>query len=95
MVLVRMVFHAQHGKIGQLVERFRQATAQSPNRPLILTDLSGPMNTMVLEGRHESLAAYEGWRAELFTSRQFHESESAMEGLIESGAIEFYTVEQE
>lgn len=95
MVLVRMVFHAHHGKIGQLVEGFKHATAQGPNRPLILTDLSGPMNTMVLEGRHESLAAYEGWRAELFTGRPFQESQSGMEGLIESGSIEFYTIEQE
>ena len=95
MILVRMVFRAHHGNIGKLVAGFKQATSQGPHRPVILTDLSGPMDTMVLEARHESLAAYEGWRAELFRNRQFQESQSAMDGLIESGSIEFYTIEQE
>jgi hypothetical protein len=95
MILVRMGFRANHGHIGKLVASFKQATFQGPNRPVILTDLSGPIDTMVLEARHESLAAYEGWRAELFRSRPFQESQSAMDGLIESGSIEFYTIEQD
>ena len=33
---------------------------------MILTDLSGPIDTVVLAGRHESLAADEQWRAQLF-----------------------------
>ncbi|NTU83831.1 MAG: hypothetical protein HGA45_31405 [Chloroflexales bacterium] len=94
MILVRMVFHAHHGKIGALVEGFKQATHGAPERPVLLTDLSGPMETMVLEGRHESLAAYEQWRAELFTSRRFREGQGTMDGLIASGSIEFYTIEQ-
>jgi hypothetical protein len=61
---------------------------------MILTDLSGPMDTMVLEGRHESLAAYEQWRAQLFKSQQFQESQATMDELIESGSVEFYTIEQ-
>jgi hypothetical protein len=95
MILVRIVFHAHHGKINQLVEGMKQATHDAPERPRILTDLSGPMNTMVMESRHPSLAAYEQWRAELFKSQAFQQGQAQMEGLIESGSVEFYTIEQE
>ena len=95
MILVRIVFHAHHGQITQLVEGMTRATREAPERPRLLTDLSGPMNTMVLEARHASLAAYEQWRGELFTSQAFQESQADTAGLIESGSVEFYTIEQE
>ena len=94
MILVRTVFHAHHGKIAQLVEGFKQATHADPDRPMLLTDLSGPIDALVLEGRHESLAAYEQWRAEMFKSQRFQEAQASMDGLIESGSVEFYTIEQ-
>lgn len=91
----RPVFHARQGKINQIVEAFKQGTRDAPNRPLILTDLSGPMNRMIVETRHASLAAYEQWRTELFKSRAFQEDQAQDEGLIEGGSNEFYTIEQE
>ena len=95
MILVRIVFHARQGKVNQLAEGMKQDTHNAPNRPRILTDLSGPTNTMVMEFRHESLAAAEQFRTELFQSQQFQESESTMSELIETGSTEFYTIEQE
>jgi hypothetical protein len=95
MILVRIIFHTHQGKINQLVAGMKQATHDAPERPRILTDLSGPMNTMVMESRHPSLAAYEQWRAELFKSQRFQDSQASMEGSIESGSVEFYTIEQE
>jgi hypothetical protein len=95
MILVRVVFHAHHGKINQLVEGMKQATRHAPDRPRLLTDLSGPMETMVLESRHASLAAYEQWRLELFKSQAFQESQAQGAALIQSGTVEFYTIEQE
>lgn len=94
MVLVRTVFHARQGTINQLVAGMKQATHDAPNRPLILTDLSGPTNTMIMEQRHESLAAYAQWRAELFQSQPFQAGQSSMDEMIVSGAVEFYTIEQ-
>jgi hypothetical protein len=41
MILVRTIFHARHGKINQLVEGFKQATHDVPERPMMLTDLAG------------------------------------------------------
>ena len=95
MILVRIVFRARQGHIRQVVEAMKQATAGVPNRPRILTDLSGPMNTMVMESRHASLAAYEQWRAALFQSSEFHGGEDAMNTWLDSGATEYYTIEQE
>jgi hypothetical protein len=51
MVLVRTVFQVRQGHIGELVEMMKQATQAEPNRPRILTDLSGPINTMINDGR--------------------------------------------
>lgn len=59
MILVRIIFQVRQGHIRQLVDGMKQVTANVPNRPRILTDLSGPMNTMVMETRFESLAAAE------------------------------------
>lgn len=95
MILVRIVFQVRQGQIRQAVEGMKQATAKTPNRPRILTDLSGPMNTMVLETRYESLAAAEAWRNALFASQEFKEREAADGDWIVGGANEFYTIEQE
>ncbi len=95
MILVRVVFQARQGKIKQLVEWMKQATHDAPEQPRILTDLSGPMNTMVLEARHASLAAYEQWRAEFFQTHVFQEGETPITAMVESGSNEFYTIEQE
>lgn len=95
MILVRNVFHARQGHIRHMVDAMKQATANVPDRPRILTDLSGPMNTMVMEGRHASLAAYEQWRAALFQSSEFQGGEDSMNTWLESGSVEFYTIEQE
>jgi hypothetical protein len=94
-ILVRTVFQARQGKITQLVEWMKQATHDTPQRPMILTDLSGPMNTLVLEARYASLAAYEQWRAAFFQSQAFQEGETPMAAMVESGANAFYTIEQE
>jgi hypothetical protein len=95
MVLVRTVFQVREGHIRDLVEMMKQVTQAEPNRPRILTDLSGPINTMVLEMRHESLAAAEQFRAELFQRQSFHAGQEQMNDWVVSGANELYTIEQE
>ena len=95
MIIARTVIHAKSGAINRLVDSMKRATENMPDRPRILTDLSGPMNTMVLETRHESLAAFEKWRTELFQNPSIQESDAEQEELIDSGSNEFYTIEQE
>ncbi len=60
----------------------------------VLTDLSGPFDTVVQEFEVESLAEWERRRAQMFSSPEF---EQAMDGVEEnpfvSGRAEFYTIE--
>lgn len=95
MIIVRNIFHIRQGGIRQAVEGMKQATANVPNRPHILTDLSGPMNTIVVERRFESMAAAEQWRNEFFQSPDFKQGEDPMNEWLLSGSTEMYTIEQE
>jgi hypothetical protein len=78
MILVRTVFQVRQGHIRDLVKMMKQATQAESNRPRILTDLSGPINTMVMEMRHESLAAAERFRTELFQRQSFQAGQNQM-----------------
>lgn len=95
MILVRIVMRAKQGTVRQMVERMKEITKDVPNRPRILTDLSGPFNTVVLESKFESLAAYETWRNEFFNSEQFQDDNEERDDSLEGGTNEFYTIEQE
>src|SRR6266567_524988 len=71
-IIVRNVFQAHLGKAHGLVEDFKSFFEHAPmegpmeNRRLrLLTDLSGPFDTVVMEIEHESLAAAEALRPQL------------------------------
>ena len=99
MILHRAVFQAKFGKAADLVAAFKQSTGgiseeqMAVLQPRILTDFSGSFDTVVLETTHESMAAYEQFRAALFASMDASEEPSPVEGLIESGRNEYYTIE--
>ena len=60
----------------------------------ILTDLSGPFDTVVQELEVESLAEWEKIRAAMFETEALEEVQSEIqESPFESGRTEFYTVE--
>ena len=99
MVLVRIVFQAKWGRVGEVVDQFKQSEAMmrrisgSKNRVRILTDLSGPFNTVVEEIEVESLAEWERQRAALFADPEFQQRQAGLDLPFESGRIEFYTIE--
>jgi len=95
MILVRAVFQAKVGKAQELVASFKAATQQSDtgDKPRILTDLSGPWDTVVVETVAESLADWERQRAEMFASPQFQDMFAQVAELVVSGRNEFYTIE--
>jgi hypothetical protein len=90
-----MTFHVRQGSIRQMVELMKQATADAPDRPRLLTDLSGPFNTLVMELRYASLAAAEQWRNTFFQSQDFKDREDTTPDWVVSGSTEYYTIEQE
>ena len=71
MILVRLVFQAKFGKAGELVASFKSMeqvirnTTQGRNFKL-LTDLSGPFDTVIQEMEYESVDAYLEDQARMF-----------------------------
>jgi hypothetical protein len=98
-ILVRLVFQAKFGKATDVVAGFKQTgeiarqVIEQTTRGRILTDLSGPSNTVVQEIEVESLAEWERLRATLFANPQFQDQQASMPDIIESGRTEFYTIE--
>ena len=99
MIVVRFVFQAKWGKAGETVEQIkanaevmRQAFG-SDVRVRILTDLSGPFDTVVQELEVESLAEWERLRAKMFASPEFQEMQASRDAPYEGGRAEFYTLE--
>lgn len=101
MILVRFVCQASFGRAGEVVAGFKQSQeivrrVVAPDlRVRILTDLSGPFNTVIQELEVESLAEWERLRTEIFSNPQVREAEAALPGVIESGQTEYYTIKAE
>lgn len=95
MVLVRSVFQAKYGKGGELVALFKEARQKWPQgyADRILTDVSGPFFTVVVETKVESLAEWERRVAEIFARGEFGGWFARMTPLVESGRREFYHIE--
>jgi hypothetical protein len=100
-ILVRFICQAKFGKASEVVVGFKQSgeivrTRVAPNiRTRLLTDLSGPFDTVVQEIEVESLAEWERLRAMVFSNPEVQEAEAALPNLIESGRTEYYTIEAE
>jgi hypothetical protein len=98
MILVRMVFQAKSGKAQAVVEEFKQSAdvmrkIVGPNmRARILTDLSGPFDTVVQELEVESLAEWERLRTAIFSDPEFQQRQTG-DRPFKSGSTEFYTIE--
>lgn len=97
MILVRDVFQAKYGKSGELVALFKEAQQKWPGAmpygQRVLTDASGPFFTVVTETEVESLAAWERLIATIFSNPEFGEWFGRMQGLVDTGRREFYTIE--
>lgn len=101
MILVRIVFQAKHGKAGEMVAGMKgvmkqiAASSGQPAKARLLTDLSGPFDTVVLEIEHANLAAAEQARALMFTTPEYQDNQPRTQDLIISGHQEYYTIEVE
>ena len=101
MIVVRTVLQAKFGKAGELAANFGKVAEQlskdmgAEGKWRILTDLSGPFDTVVQEIEVENLAAWEASRAKLFQQPAFRESFAVMQELVVSGRNELWTLEAE
>jgi hypothetical protein len=99
MIVVRYVFQAKWGKAGEVVEQFKKGEemireiAGENIRIRLLTDLSGPFDTIVQEIEVESFTKWEEFRAKLFSDPEYQKLQAEGEFPYKSGRAEFYTLE--
>lgn len=103
MIIVRMVFQASYGKGGELAAASTAAVKQviaaigGDHRWGVMTDLSGPFDTVVQEIEVASLAEWESMRSRLFASTALREAlaaaMAATHALTVSGRTEYWTIE--
>ena len=98
MILIRQVFQVKYGHMDEVLAALKalpQDSQMSGFGTRILTDISGPNFTLVIETKAESVDAY--W-TDLQASFQDPQMAAQMNGVlpyIESGHREFYTIEFE
>ena len=101
MLQVRDVFQVKFGKIDQAVQLFARLPKTVPAFGTldlhyhVLTDISGPMFTLVTELMLPDLAAWDAMRARMFGSAEFEGWFKDFKLLIEDGRREFYDLQGE
>lgn len=99
MIIARVVFQAKFGKADEVVASIKESITSASDeqlasiQPRILTDLSGPFDTVVVETTHENMAALEQFRQMLFARAEGSGEQSRMNDLVESGRNEYYRIE--
>ena len=95
MILVRDVMQVKFGQMDQVLAGLKGAEGQLAAMRVsrILTDVSGPYFTLVIETRAESVDAY--WQAMQEGFAMEEAGTSPFVQYIESGYREFYTIEYE
>ena len=101
MIQVRTSYQAKFGKIDQAVELFLRLPRVAEDRAAagrhyhLLSDVSGPMYTLVEELVVPSLVDWETAQSQLFEQPAFAEWFKGFQQCIEGGVHEFYTIEGE
>ncbi len=98
MIQVRDTLKVRFGKIDQAVALFSGAHPAAPfTAPQyqlnVLTDISGPMYTLINEFVAPSLGAFEAARDEAYAQPQFDEWFGQFQQFIEGGRREYFTIE--
>ena len=99
MIVVRNVFQLKFGKTKEAVALAREGVAIQ-KRALVgvefstrlLTDVTGPFYTLVLELTVPSLATFESYAPRLFGDKDWQANYQKMLPLVESGHREVFTV---
>lgn len=98
MILARDIFQIKFGYMDQVLPVIKAALESNPQitgASRILTDISGPHFTLIVETKAESVDAY--WNAMQASFAQMDRAEegSQIRQYMESGRREFYTIEYE
>jgi quinol monooxygenase YgiN len=101
MIMARTVIQTKWGKADAVIQGMKEMMNSGPmpeggHKVMLLTDLSGEFHTVVMEAQFDSLAAWEKFRATMFTGQDAQDAQNnSMDELMVSGRQEFYTIEAE
>jgi hypothetical protein len=96
MIVVRDIFCVKFGKMKDALAALKQGTAPlkkegyAPDR--ILTDLTGPYYTLVMESSYASLSEYEKRLEKARASKKWHEVYAKFVTFVDGGEREIFTV---
>ncbi len=97
MVRVRYVLRTKWNHAQEVIDALKASRSimrQSIGVDLrVLSDLTGPMHTIVEEFDVESAGEWEHQRGQLFAMTEFAEAMNAIAAYIESGTLEIFTIE--
>ena len=99
MILVRQIFKAKYGKAGEVASRMREASSVisrvlgEDHRWRVMTDLTGPFDTVVFEIENDSMAEWEKTRSTMFQHPEFRQSIAPFMDLLDSGESQLFTIE--
>ena len=99
MVVVRNVFQLQFGKAKEAVALMKEGLAIQKRAitdvefsTRMLTDVTGPFYTLVLELSVPSLSTFESYAPKLFGNKEWQANYQKVGELVESGYREIFTV---
>ncbi len=99
MLVVRNVFKLKFGKAKEAVALMKKglaiqdrALAGTDFSTRVLTDVTGPFYTLVLELTVPSLGAFEAEAPRLFADKEWQANYAQMSALVESGYREVFTI---
>ena len=99
MILVRNVFHLKFGKAREAIALVKEGLAIQKKvlagvdfSTRLLTDVTGPNYTLVLELTVANLATYEANSPKLFSDKDWQAHYQKMVPLVESGHRDIYSV---
>ena len=96
MILERTVIKCKPGSANQMVNQFKEMGQRMGDQDVIksfriLTDLTGPFDTVVIESVIESIDAYFAMLEAMYANQEAGETD--MEDVYRSGYRTFYTIE--
>ena len=97
MIVVRNVFHLKFGKAREAVAAMKEGVAIQKRLGVdvnqrLLTDLTGPFYTLILELTLPNLAALETTLSKVMSDKEFHTNYEKFVPLVESGYREMFNL---
>ena len=95
MIIVHDIFVCKPGNASKLAKMFKESMSNTPGENnVIMTDMTGQFNRVIMVSQHESLAAYEeAFKAYMNPTPEMKESMAKMEGYTDmylTGSREIY-----